>query len=105
MMTLSPSHDAASALRATFSGTILEPGDPDYDDARRLWNGMIDLRPSLIVRPHRAEGVATAVRVAREHGLRIAVRGGQRRGPDRNDRLAVGFTRDRTAPPLPAVLT
>ncbi len=76
MTTLSPSHDAASALRAAFSGTILEPGDPDYDDARRLWNGMIDLRPSLIVRPHRAEGVAAAVRVAREHGLAIAVRGG-----------------------------
>jgi FAD/FMN-containing dehydrogenase len=76
MTTLSPSHDAASALRAAFSGTILEPGDPDYDDARRLWNGMIDLRPSLIVRPHRAEGVAAAVRVAREHGLPIAVRGG-----------------------------
>ncbi|HSK51795.1 MAG TPA: FAD-binding oxidoreductase [Clostridia bacterium] len=58
------------------SGVVIEPGDADYDAARRLWNGMIDLRPRVIARPRSAEGVASAIGVARGHDLPIAVRGG-----------------------------
>jgi FAD/FMN-containing dehydrogenase len=58
------------------AGSVIEPGDPAYDDARRVWNGMIDLRPRIIARPRSAEGVAAAIRVARAHHLDIAVRGG-----------------------------
>jgi FAD/FMN-containing dehydrogenase len=68
--------DAAGALRALITGTVLEPADPDFDQARRLWNGMIDHRPALIVRPTTAVDVAASIGFARERGLPIAVRGG-----------------------------
>ena len=55
---------------------MLRPGDPGYDDARRVHNGMIDRRPALIVRCQTAEDAAAAVRFAREEGLDITVRGG-----------------------------
>ena len=76
-MTLTPTAgDAAGALRALITGTVTEPADPEYDHARRVWNGMIDPRPALIVRPSTAVDVATAIRFARERDLPIAVRGG-----------------------------
>jgi FAD/FMN-containing dehydrogenase len=55
---------------------VLMPGDPDYDEARRLWNGAIDRRPSLIVRARTVDDVSWAVRHARERDLEIAIRGG-----------------------------
>jgi len=63
-------------LRASFRGTLLRPGDPDYEQARRVWNGMIDRRPALIVRCAGAADVIRAVDLARERGLPLAVRGG-----------------------------
>ena len=76
-MTMTPTAgDAAGALRALITGTVTEPADPEYDQARRIWNGMIDPRPALIVRPSTAVDVATAIRFARERDLPIAVRGG-----------------------------
>jgi FAD/FMN-containing dehydrogenase len=54
---------------------VLRPGDPDYDEVRRVHNGMIDKRPALIVRCRSAQHVAAAVRTAREEGLEISVRG------------------------------
>jgi FAD/FMN-containing dehydrogenase len=58
------------------TGRLLTPGHPDYDDARVLYNAMIDKRPSVIVQCATAEDVAIAIRHARERGLEIAVRGG-----------------------------
>jgi len=43
---------ALLALRETLRGKLLQPGDAQYDDARGVWNGMIDRRPGLIVRCH-----------------------------------------------------
>jgi FAD/FMN-containing dehydrogenase len=57
-------------------GTITRRGDTGYDDARRVWNGMIDRSPALIARCATASDVAAAVNFAREQGLVIAVRGG-----------------------------
>lgn len=63
-------------LRAGIRGTVIRPGDADYDDARKIWNGMIDRRPGLIVRPSGVADVIEAVNFARDHELLLAVRGG-----------------------------
>jgi FAD/FMN-containing dehydrogenase len=63
-------------LSSRLSGEIVSPGDAGYDEARSVWNAMIDKRPSLIVRPREAAGVAAAVDFAREHRLPVAVRCG-----------------------------
>jgi FAD/FMN-containing dehydrogenase len=60
----------------TFNGELLAPNDPQYDDARAIWNGAIDRRPALIARCRDAHDVAAALRLARERDLQIAVRGG-----------------------------
>ncbi|MCU4754326.1 FAD-binding oxidoreductase [Halobacteria archaeon AArc-curdl1] len=57
-------------------GDVIRPDDDDYDDARAVWNGMIDKRPTLIARCRGAADVIRAVEFARENGLRVAVRGG-----------------------------
>ena len=58
------------------TGTLLTPESPGYDEARTIWNAMIDRRPGLIVRCDNADDVAAAVRFARAHDLLVAVRGG-----------------------------
>ncbi|MEV3989106.1 FAD-binding oxidoreductase [Streptomyces sp. NPDC049837] len=63
-------------LRAAVRGTVLLPGDAAYDSARRIWNGAVDRRPAVLVRCADGRDVATAIRVAREHGLPLAARGG-----------------------------
>jgi FAD/FMN-containing dehydrogenase len=66
----------AGDLRGTFSGDLHLPGDPGYDEARRVKNGMIDRRPALIGRPTDEAGVSALVNLAREQGLPLAVRCG-----------------------------
>src|SRR6478672_5604199 len=63
-------------IRGRFTGELLEPGDDDYDDARTLFNAMIDRRPRLIVRCTGAADVVAGIRLAREAGLSLAVKGG-----------------------------
>jgi FAD/FMN-containing dehydrogenase len=66
----------ADGIQGTFSGDLYRPGDPGYDDARRVWNGMIDRRPALVGRPADEAGVQQLVNLAREERLPLAVRGG-----------------------------
>lgn len=66
----------AGDLRALLSGDLLTPDHPGYDDARTVFNAMIDHRPGLIVQCADRADVALAVAFAREHGLETAVRGG-----------------------------
>ncbi|MDF4248950.1 FAD-binding oxidoreductase [Streptomyces sp. WMMB303] len=65
-----------AAFRAAFRGELVWPGDADYDEARRIWNGTIDRRPALIARCSGTQDVVTAVGFARRSGLVVAVRGG-----------------------------
>jgi FAD/FMN-containing dehydrogenase len=69
-----------SALNAGLRGELIQPGDANYDSARRLYNGMIDKRPGLIARCVDVADVQTAVNFAREHDLLLAVRGGGHNG-------------------------
>ena len=63
-------------IRGRFTGELLEPGDDGYDEARTVFNAMIDRRPRLIVRCTGAADVVAGVLLARETGLPLAVRGG-----------------------------
>lgn len=67
---------AASKLREELRGSVLIKDDAGFDAARRVWNGMIDRHPQLIVRCTGAADVVAAVRFAREHDLPLSVRGG-----------------------------
>ncbi|MEO6353740.1 MAG: FAD-dependent oxidoreductase, partial [Burkholderiaceae bacterium] len=63
-------------FRATLRGPLLLPDTPGFDEARVVWNAMIDRRPALIVRCAGTADVVACVNFAREHGLLLAVRGG-----------------------------
>jgi FAD/FMN-containing dehydrogenase len=63
-------------LAASFRGQLVRPGNPTYDEHRRIWNGSIDRYPALIARCAGVADVIAAVRFAREAGLEVAVRGG-----------------------------
>jgi len=71
-----PGESAITALSQILRGVMLRPGDTEYDAARGIWNGMIDRRPSFIVRCQGVADVIAAVNFARDHGLPVAVRGG-----------------------------
>jgi FAD/FMN-containing dehydrogenase len=64
------------ALKAGLQGALLQPGDDAYDSARRVWNGMIDRKPALIVCCAGVADVIQAVNFARTHCLLVSVRGG-----------------------------
>ena len=66
----------AVELRSGFTGQLLEPDDVGYEEARKLWNGLIDRRPALIARCTTEDDVAAAVNFGRERDLLIAVKGG-----------------------------
>jgi hypothetical protein len=63
-------------LRAAMSGPVIGPADPEFDEARRVWNAGIDRRPAMIARCASPADVAAAVTFAAGHGLEITVRGG-----------------------------
>ena len=72
--------DSARTELASFGQRLIGPEDPRYDEARALFNAMIDKRPALIAQCATAEDVAAAIRFAREHDLPLAVRGGGHNG-------------------------
>src|SRR5690625_4831037 len=67
---------ALERLRAHVRGTVIEPTDHRYEQARAVWNGMIDRRPRAIVQVASVEDIAPVIAAARETGLPLAVRGG-----------------------------
>jgi FAD/FMN-containing dehydrogenase len=65
-----------AGLTSRLECPVIAAGDQDYESARRVWNGMIDRRPSMIVRPGSIADVMQAVRFVRENQLPFSVRGG-----------------------------
>ena len=74
-MTVAAQDEVLEALDG-FSGALYRPGDDGYEDARRVFNGMIDRHPGVIAQCRGTADVVAAVNVARNSGLEIAVRGG-----------------------------
>jgi len=67
---------AIEAFERRLPGRVLTPAQADFDQARKVYNGMIDRKPALIARCRDTSDVAETVRLAREHDLPISVRGG-----------------------------
>jgi FAD/FMN-containing dehydrogenase len=74
--TVDIAEEALSALQSKLRGNLLLPSDPAYEQARKVWNGMTDKRPGLIVRCHGTADVVASVSFARANELLVAVRGG-----------------------------
>ena len=75
---------AVRELGESLTGTLMLAGHPEYDTARKIWNGMHDKRPALIARCLNAQDVSNAVTFARERQLLVAVRGGGHSWPGKS---------------------
>ena len=73
--------NAFATLRSNVLGEVITPESPGFDAARRVWNGMIDRRPALLVRCTCTEDVVAAVNFGRETGLVVSIRGGSHSTP------------------------
>jgi FAD/FMN-containing dehydrogenase len=69
-------HSSVEKFKASLRGELLRPGEAGYDEARKVWNGMIDKRPALIARCAGVADVVQCVNFARSNNLLVAVRGG-----------------------------
>ncbi|MFJ6796384.1 FAD-binding protein [Streptomyces sp. NPDC091268] len=76
MAPLSKAGTALAALREDLAGDVFAPEDPGYDQARTIFNAMIDRKPAVIAQCRSETDVVTAVRFARDLDLAVAVRGG-----------------------------
>jgi FAD/FMN-containing dehydrogenase len=63
-------------FKASLAGNLIQAGDPDYEEARKVYNGMIDRRPRLIVRCADVADVIAAVDFGRRNNLLVSIRGG-----------------------------
>src|SRR4026209_933514 len=70
------SGETINDFRKQLTGELLLPGDQGYEDARKVWNGMIDRHPALIARCRNAQDVIHSVNFARTHKLLVSIKGG-----------------------------
>jgi FAD/FMN-containing dehydrogenase len=73
--------ETITGFAAAMRGPVIQRSDAEYEEARKLYNGMIDKRPLLIARCTDTADVITAVNFGRDNGLDIAIRGGGHNGP------------------------
>jgi FAD/FMN-containing dehydrogenase len=71
-----PTAAHTNAFAEALHGRLVRPEDAGYDEARKVWNGLIDRRPAMIARCADEDDVVTAVNFARDQKLLVAVRGG-----------------------------
>jgi len=67
---------ATEELKGAIKGNVLVPGQAAYEEARQIWNAMIDRRPAVVVQCARADDVPAVIRFARDQGLELSIRGG-----------------------------
>jgi FAD/FMN-containing dehydrogenase len=70
------SKDAMKEFASTLRGQVVFPEDPDYESARKIWNGMIDKHPAMIVRCAGVSDVINAIKFSRKNNIEASVRGG-----------------------------
>ncbi len=70
-----------AGIKESFRGQLIQPGDPEYDEARTIFNAMIDKRPALIARCANVADVISAVNFGREQQLETSIRSGGHNGP------------------------
>ncbi|HTP88528.1 MAG TPA: FAD-binding oxidoreductase [Bryobacteraceae bacterium] len=100
--------EAHETLRGQLRGDLIVPGDASYDQARKLYNAMIDRKPRLIVRCVDVADVIACVNYARDSGLLLAIRGGGHNGPGLgscDDGLVIDLSRMRGVRVDPAART
>ena len=68
--------ETVEAFGRSLRGSLLTPADEGFEEATRLWNGMIEKTPALVVQPTGTADVVTAVNFAREHDISLSIRGG-----------------------------
>ena len=74
-------NDAVKAFASSLNGKVLTSGDAGYDNARAVFNGMVDRKPGLIVQPANTADVEKCVKFSKEHGLLVSVKGGGHSAP------------------------
>jgi FAD/FMN-containing dehydrogenase len=76
-MTIMPAswNGAIASLKNNVSGQVVLPDDANYDEVRKIWNGMIDRRPAVIVRCATASDVPVALKFALDNGKKFSIRG------------------------------
>jgi FAD/FMN-containing dehydrogenase len=62
-------------LKKGFKGKVITPDDHEYEESRKIWNGMVDKRPAIIARCAGTQDAVKAVNFARDNGIQLAVRG------------------------------
>jgi FAD/FMN-containing dehydrogenase len=100
--------DNYAELKGTLRGELIQPGDAGYEEARKLFNAMIDKKPRLIARCVDVADVMACVNYARANGMLLAVRGGGHNGPGLgscNDGLVIDLSRLRGVRVDPAART
>lgn len=68
--------EKASRLQALISGQVLLPLDAEYEESRKVWNGMVDKRPAVIIKPVDVSDVRHAIAFARAEGMPVSIKGG-----------------------------
>ena len=71
-----PNAAKVEELRKGFKGKVITPGDNEYEESRKIWNGMVDKRPAIIARCAGTQDAVKAVNFARDNGIQRPVHPG-----------------------------